>query len=95
MAEYIIRFWKYSNIIKQEDNSFITMFRRWLKDNVKDEFIKDRRRIDFLERLVKVVTNLDDKLYERVIEKYYNNSRSRAETYIRYLEYRREGSTRF
>ena len=71
------------------------MFRRWLKENVKDEFIRDRRRIDSLERLVKVVTNLDDKLYEGVIEKDYNNPRSRAETYIRYLEYRRGESTRF
>ena len=56
----------------------ITIFYRGLKDNVKDELIKDRRRIDSLERLIKAVIDVDDKLYERVIEKRYNNPRSRA-----------------
>ena len=39
--------------------------------------------------------NIDNKLYERVIEKYYNNPRSRAETYTERLEYYRGGGTRF
>ena len=72
----------------------ITIFRRRLKDNVKDELIKDGRRIDTLERLIKAAIDIDDKLYERVIEKRYDDLRSRAGTYIRSSDYRRGGSTR-
>ena len=72
----------------------MTIFRRGLKDNVKDEFIRDRKRIDSLERLIKVVINIDDKLYERAIEKRFDDPRSRAGTYTGRLGYRRGGSTR-
>ena len=72
----------------------MTMFRRGLKDNVKDELIRDGRRIDSLERLIEAVINIDNKLYERVIEKRFNDLRSRVGTYTGRLEYRRGGSTR-
>ena len=72
----------------------MTMFRRGLKDNVKDELIRDRRRIDSLERLIKAVINIDDKLYERAIEKRFDDPRGRAGTYTGRLEYRGGGSTR-
>ena len=72
----------------------MTIFCRRLKDNVKDELIRDGRRIDTLERLIKVVIDIDDKLYERAIEKRYNNLRSRVGTYTRSSDYRRGGSTR-
>ena len=70
------------------------MFRRGLKDNVKDELIRDRRRIDSLEWLIKAVINIDDKLYERVMEKRFDDPRGRAGTYTGRLEYRGGGSTR-
>ena len=70
------------------------MFRRGLKDNVKDELIRDRRRIDSLERLIKAAINIDDKLYEHAIEKRFNNPRGRAGTYTGRSEYRGGGSTR-
>ena len=72
----------------------MTIFYRGLKDNVKDELIRDKRRIDSLERLIKTVINIDDKLYERAIEKRFNNPRGRAGTYTGRLEYRGGGSTR-
>ena len=72
----------------------MTMFRRRLKDNVKDELMRDGRRIDTLERLIKAVIDINDKLYERVIEKRYNDLRSRAGTYTGSSDYRGGGSTR-
>ena len=47
----------------------MTMFCRGLKDNVKDELMRDGRRIDSLERLIEAVIDIDDKLYERAMEK--------------------------
>ena len=61
---------------------------------MKDEFIRDKRRIDFLKRLIKVVININDKLYEYIIKKRFDNPRSRVGTYTGRLEYRGGGSTR-
>ena len=42
-----------------------------LKDNVKDELLRYRAAQDTLERLIKAAIEVDDKLYERTIEKRY------------------------
>ena len=61
---------------------------------MKDELIRDGRRIDTLKQLIKVVIDINNKLYERAIEKRYNNLRSRAGTYTGSSDYRGGGSTR-
>ena len=48
------------------------MFRRGLKDNVKDELIQYRGTIKDLEDLIKAAIEINDKLYDRLIEKYRN-----------------------
>ena len=55
------------------------MFRRGLKDNVKDELMRYRGRIDNLGELVKVAIELDDQLYERSIERRYDSKISRKQ----------------
>jgi len=50
----------------------MVMFRRGLKDNVKDELMRDGRRNNDLDDLIKTAIDLDDKLYERGIEKRHN-----------------------
>jgi len=50
----------------------MVMFRRSLKDNVKDELIRDRRTNKDLDELIRTAIDLDNKLYERNIEKRYN-----------------------
>ena len=47
------------------------MYYRGLKDNVKDELLRYRAAQDTLERLIKAAIEVDDKLYERAIEKRY------------------------
>ena len=69
------------------------MFYKRLKNNVKDELIRNGRRIGSLEELIKAVIDIDNKLYERVIEKRYNNPRSRVGIYTGRLEYYRGRST--
>jgi hypothetical protein len=41
---------------------------------VKDELIRTRVRIETLEELIRETINIDDKLYERKIEDYYNRN---------------------
>ena len=44
--------------------------------------------IDNLEQLIKATIDIDDKLYKRAIEKYYNNLYGRIGPYIGKSEYR-------
>jgi len=60
----------------------MTMFRRGLKDNLKDEIMRDGRSISDMFDLIEVVIDLDDKLYERAMKKRYDQSRERAETFF-------------
>jgi hypothetical protein len=48
------------------------MFRRDLKNNLKNEIMRDDRFINDMFDLIKVAIDLDDKLYERVMKKRYN-----------------------
>ncbi len=48
------------------------MFRRNLKKNLKNEIMYNRRRINDMFDFIKVVIDLDDKLYKKAIKKRYN-----------------------
>lgn len=50
------------------------MFRRELKDNVKNEIIRDDKDYESLKELIEIVINLNDKLYDRAIKRRYNYS---------------------
>jgi hypothetical protein len=60
----------------------MTMFRRGLKDNLKDEIMRDGRSISDMFDLIEVAIDLDDKLYERAMKKRYDQLRGRAETFF-------------
>ena len=55
------------------------IFRRQLKNNVKNEIIHDERDYESLAKFVEIIIDFDDKLYERVMKKHYNQSKDRAE----------------
>jgi len=57
----------------------MTMFRRDLKNNLKNKIMRDDKSINDMFDLIKVVIDLDDKLYERAMKKRYDQSRERAE----------------
>ncbi len=48
------------------------MFRRDLKNNLKDKIICDEKRINDMFNLIKVAINFDDKLYKKAIKKRYD-----------------------
>ncbi len=58
------------------------MFRRNLKDNLKNEIMRDGRILSDMFNLIEVVIDLDDKLYERAMKKRYDQSRERARTFF-------------
>jgi hypothetical protein len=58
------------------------MFRRGLKNNLKDEIMRDGRSISDMFDLIEVIIDLDDKLYERAMKKRYDQPRERAETFF-------------
>ena len=55
------------------------IFRRELKNNIKNEIIRDERDYESFVEFVKIVIDFDDKLYERVMKKQYDQIKNRAE----------------
>jgi len=67
----------------------MTMFWRDLKDNLKDEIMRDGKFISDMFDLIEVVIDFDDKLYERAMKKRYDQSQGRARTSFELaIEYR-------
>ena len=59
------------------------MYRRKLKEQVKNELMRDERAYETLDELIEIFIDLDDKLYERAMKKKYDEeSRGRAEIYL-------------
>ena len=48
------------------------MFQRDLKNNLKDEIMRDKKTFNDIFDLIEVVIDFDDKLYKRTIKKRYN-----------------------
>ncbi len=58
------------------------MFRRDLKNNLKNEIMRDNKFINDMFDLIEVVIDFDDKLYERTMKKKYDQFRERARTFF-------------
>jgi len=48
------------------------MFRRNLKNNLKNKIMRDNKFISDMFNFIKVIINFDNKLYEKVMKKRYN-----------------------
>ncbi len=71
----------------------MTMFRRNLKDNLKDEIMRDGKFINDMFDLIEVAIDLDDKLYKRAMEKRYNQLQERTKiSFELAIEYRQRES---
>ena len=69
--DYNTIFRYYAPKTNQNNDTQISIYKRGLKDNIQDKLIryKVRARIDNLDDLIRVSIGLDDKLYQRNIEK--------------------------
>ncbi len=59
------------------------MFRRDLKNNLKNKIMRDDKFINDIFNLIEVVIDFDDKLYKRVIKKRYDQFYERIEIFFR------------
>ena len=71
-SDYAVRFQKHVNLIDWDDVAKMIMYRRRLKNNVKNEFMKDERDYEDFQKFIKITIELDNKLYERVMKKRYD-----------------------
>ena len=55
------------------------MYRRELKNNIKNELMRNERNYKNLQEFIEITIELDDKLYERVMKKRYDYSKDKAE----------------
>ncbi len=60
----------------------MTMFRRDLKNNLKDKIMRDDKFINDIFDFIEVVIDFDDKLYKRAIKKRYDQSQERAKIFF-------------
>ena len=93
-AEYAAKFREHSNLLRWDNESLIVMYRRRLKENVKDELVRyevtwDEGKFLILTDLINKSIELDNVLYNRTIErkydrkggKMYDSLRERSGTY--------------
>ena len=73
-SAYTAKFKEYSDKTDWDDNALMTMYYRGLKENVKDEMMRDGAARDTLPRMIKAAIRIDDALYERSMEKRHTNS---------------------
>lgn len=68
-ADYAARFQEYASVTGWDNAALCTMYRRGLKESVKDELMRYGGNLHALPKLIEASIELDDKLYERMIEK--------------------------
>ena len=66
------------------------MFRKGLKNNVKDELLYYKKIINSINSLIRALIKVNNKLYKRAIKKKFNDLRKKAGTYISYLAYEKK-----
>ena len=68
-SEYAIYFKRYSVTTGWDDDALMTMFRRGLKENVKDQLTCDGTYVETLDDLIGRAIDIDDTLYKRAMER--------------------------
>ena len=81
VAKYIIKFPKLLNLTIWHNIALIVYLRRDFKYNIKNKIIYNRRKLDNLNSLIKVIIKLNNKFYKLVLEIYYNNSNNKVRFY--------------
>ena len=75
-SDYTARFKEYMPLTGWDEEALKVMYRRGLKDNVKDELMRSGASMETLEELVVESIRIDDMLYERQMEKRHIQGKS-------------------
>ncbi|CAD0055203.1 unnamed protein product [Aureobasidium pullulans] len=68
-SEYAAKFQEHAQVTDWDDSALMTMYRRGLKENVKDELMRAGMKIEDLDDLIRATIEIDDNLYERAMER--------------------------
>ncbi|THY39196.1 hypothetical protein D6C98_10097 [Aureobasidium pullulans] len=68
-SDYAAKFQEYAQVTGWDDSALMTMYRRGLKENVKDELMRTAGKVEDLDDLIRASITIDDDLYERAMEK--------------------------
>ena len=77
-----MQFKHYSVMTGWDDDALIVMFHHGLKDNVKDELTFDRAEVTTLDELISCAIDINDKLFERMMEKCHDRGSSHPRWHI-------------
>ncbi|GIZ39173.1 hypothetical protein CKM354_000256400 [Cercospora kikuchii] len=72
-SEYAAKFEEHSQVTGWDQQALMTMFRRGLKDSVKDQLMNHGGTLDTLKDLTEAAIEIDDRLYERALERKYDS----------------------
>ena len=75
-AEYTTQFKQYSVLTDWDNNALMVMYQHGLKENMKNEITFDRQAVETLDKLIAQAINIDNKLFEQVMEKHHNRGYS-------------------
>ena len=93
--EYAIKFQKQINFINWDDSSLMIMYRKRLKNNVKNELMRYDDEISNINQSIKASIELNDKLYERFLKRRNLDHHKRFDIYENYEESYRIERSRF
>lgn len=68
-SDYTSRFKEHMVLTGWDDEALRTMYRRGLKENVKDEMMRSAAQVSSLNSMIREAIRIDDMLYERAMEK--------------------------
>ena len=68
-ADYTAKFKEYAQLTSWEGEALLAMYKRGLKENIKDELARLDEEYDNLEEFAEAAIKIDDRLYERAMEK--------------------------
>ncbi|CAD0043000.1 unnamed protein product [Aureobasidium pullulans] len=83
-SDYAAKFQEYAQITDWDDSALMTMYRRGLKENVKDELMRAGMKIESLDDLIRATIEIDDNLYERAMEKRHDVAPRGKSGYVPY-----------
>ncbi len=81
-SKYTTQFKHYLVMTGWDDNTLMVMFHHGLKDNVKDELTFDGAKVTTLDELISHMINIDDRLFERMMEKCHDGGGSHPRWHV-------------
>jgi hypothetical protein len=83
-SDYAAKFQEYAQVTDWDDSALMTMYRRGLKENVKDELMRTGEKIESLDELIRATIEIDDNLYERAMERRHDIAPRGKSGYVPY-----------